>query len=319
MMSKNSLSMFFIAALLAGHLCGTAQAVPLARVVAVVNGDMITERELDKAVAPQLAKEGLNSAKPGDSGEIERIKKSVLDNMINEKVMLQAAQKQGISVSDDQVDAAFQGAMRDSQLSEEEFRRQIAAQGLNEEEFRARLRNGLISQSLVRRMVLNKVVVTRDEVDAYYREHSGAMPSGQVRIALLIYPSDVDAEDWARRIGSDRNRFLDAARKLTVGPNQEGGGDMGVMDVADLAPALRMAVSELKEGQVSPLFATQVSMAQICLLERIEGGNGDDSRAGPDDVTRARIEEVLAQPRLQARLADYLRELRSKALVDIRY
>ncbi len=319
MMIKNSLSIFFAAALLVGQLCGAAQAAPLARVVAVVNGDMITERELDKAVTPQLAKEGLNPANPGDAGEIEQIKKSVLDNMINEKVMLQAAQKLGISVSDEQVDAAFQGAMRDSQLSEAEFRRQIAAQGLNEEEFRERLRNGLISQSLVRRMVLNKVVVTRDEIDAYYREHSGVMPSGRVRIALLIYPSDVDAEDWARRIGNDKNKFLDAARKLTVGPNQEGGGDMGVMDVADLAPALRMAVSELKEGQVSPLFATQVSMAQICLLERAEGENDGGNVAGPDDATRARIEEVLAQPRLQARLADYLRDLRSKALVDIRY
>lgn len=319
MMIKNSLSMFFAAALLVGQLCGTAQAAPLARIVAVVNGDMITERELDKAVAPQLAKEGLNPAQPGDAGEIERIKKSVLDNMINEKVMLQAAQKLGISVSDEQVDAAFQGAMRDSQLSEAEFRRQIAAQGLNEQEFRERLRNGLISQSLVRRMVLNKVVVTRDEIDAYYREHSGSMPSGRVRIALLIYPSDVDAEDWARRIGNDKNKFLDAARKLTVGPNQEGGGDMGDMDVADLAPALRMAVSDLKEGQVSPLFATQVSMAQICLLERADGKNDDGNVAGPDDAARARIEEMLAQPRLQARLADYLRDLRSKALVDIRY
>lgn len=319
MMSRNSFSVLFAAALLAGQLYGAAQAVPLARVVAVVNGDMITERELDKAAAPQLAKEGLSPAKPGDAGEIDRIRKGVLDSMINEKIMLQAAQKLGITVSDEQVDAAFQGAMRDSQLSEEEFRRQIAAQGLNEEEFRERLRNGLVSQSLVRRMVLNKVVVTRDEVDAYYREHSGVMPSGRVRIALLIYPSDADAEGWARRIGNDRDRFLEAARKITVGPNQEGGGDMGFMDVADLAPALRMAVSELKEGQVSPLFATQVSQAQICLLDRAEGEDETGNSSGPDDATRARIEEVLAQPRLQARLADYLRELRSRALVDIRY
>lgn len=56
--------MLFAATLLAGQLYGTAQAVPLARVAAVVNGDMITERELNRAVAPQLAKDGLDSSNP---------------------------------------------------------------------------------------------------------------------------------------------------------------------------------------------------------------------------------------------------------------
>lgn len=41
-MIKNPLCMLFAATLLAGQLYGTAQAVPLARVAAVVNGDMIT-------------------------------------------------------------------------------------------------------------------------------------------------------------------------------------------------------------------------------------------------------------------------------------
>lgn len=317
-MIKNPLCMLFAATLLAGQLYGTAQAVPLARVAAVVNGDMITERELNRAVAPQLAKDGLDSSNPGDAGEIERIRKQVLENMINERILLQAAQKLGISISDEQVDAAFQGAIHDSQLTEEEFRKQIAAQGLSEDEFKERLRNGLVSQSLVRRMVLNKVVVTRNEIDAYYREHSGTMPSGRVRIALLIYPSDANAEKWAQSIGNDKNKFMEVAREITVGPNKEGGGDMGFMDVADLAPALRMAVSGLEEGQVSPLVSTQVNMAQICLLERAEGDGEDASIAELDEATRARIEEILAQPRLQARLEDYLRELRSKALVDIR-
>ena len=77
-MIKNPLCMLFAATLLAGQLYGTAQAVPLARVAAVVNGDMITERELNRAVAPQLAKDGLDSSNPGDAGEIERIRKQIL-------------------------------------------------------------------------------------------------------------------------------------------------------------------------------------------------------------------------------------------------
>ena len=188
---------------------------------------------------------------------------------------------------------------------------------MSEDEFKERLRNGLVSQSLVRRMVLNKVVVTRNEIDAYYREHSGTMPSGRVRIALLIYPSDANAEKWAQSIGNDKNKFMEVAREITVGPTRRawryglhgcGGSGSGVENGC-FRPGGGAGIS-------SGFHAGE--HGQICLLERAEGDGEDASIVELDEATRARIEEILAQPRLQARLEDYLRELRSKALVDIR-
>lgn len=66
-MSRNSFVSCLPLLCWAGQLYGAAQAVPLARGCRRRHGDMITERELDKAAAPQLAKEGLSPAKPGDA------------------------------------------------------------------------------------------------------------------------------------------------------------------------------------------------------------------------------------------------------------
>ena len=63
---------------------GPVHAAPLARVIAVVNGDMITARELDKAVAPEIAFKKLDPESPGDAAQIEALKRQTLEAMINQ-------------------------------------------------------------------------------------------------------------------------------------------------------------------------------------------------------------------------------------------
>lgn len=301
---------------------GSVHAAPLARVAAVVNGDMITARELDKAVAPEIAFKKLDPKSPGDAAQIEALKRQTLEAMINQKILMQEAQRQKISVSDAMIDQEMERFIADSQLSRNEFQRQLGQQGLTLDMMRDRLRSNIITQQLIGRMVINKVVVTDEEIAAYYREHLGNLPTGQVHIALLIYPADQDAKDWADRIASGNIGFADAARQVSVGPNAREGGDMGFMDLDDLAPVLRTAVETLKKGQVSGLFDMQLNKAQVWLIESATPeapAHGGVDGGQPDPATAARIEELLRTPRLEARFQEYTEQLRNRALVDIRY
>ena len=298
---------------------GPVHAAPLARVIAVVNGDMITARELDKAVAPEIAFKKLDPDSPGDAAQIEALKRQTLEAMINQKILMQEAQKRNISVSDDMVDQEMERFIADSQLSRDEFQRQLAQQGLSLDVMRDRLRANIITQQLIGRMVINKVVVTDEEIAAYYREHMLDLPTGQVHIALIIYPADQDAESWADRIVSGKVGFADAARQVSVGPNAQDGGDMGFMELDDLAPVLRTEVETLKKGQVSGLFDMQLNKAQVWLIDSVAPEAAAQSGDVPDEATAARIEEILRAPRLEARFQEYTEQLRNRALVDIRY
>lgn len=306
---------------LALALFGTApvHAVPLARVAAVVNGDMITARELDMAAAPEIAFKKLDPKNPGDAARIEALKRETLEAMINQKILMQEAQKRNISVSDEMVDQEMERFIADSQLSRDEFQRQLGQQGLTLDAMRDRLRSNIITQQLIGRMVINKVVVTDEEIAAYYREHMQDMPTGQVHIALLIYPADQNAQAWADRIASGAIGFADAARQVSVGPNAQEGGDMGFMELDDLAPVLRTEVETLKKGQVSGLFDMQLNKAQVWLIESAAPEASVESGDQPDEATAARIEELLRTPRLEARFQEYTEQLRNRALVDIRY
>ena len=207
-------------------------AAPVSRIVAVVNGDMITNRELEKALKPEFVGQQIDPAKNPSLAAM--VREAVLERMINEKILLQQAEKDGIKVTDEQVDKAFEQMVRDSQLSREEFLKQMAKEGLTEKQAREKARLSLITQRLMSRNVVSKVVVTEEEVNEYYRQNMAGFTTGRARVALLIYPVDVDAEKWAADIASGKVSFAEAARKVSVGPNPEGGGDMGDRELPDL-------------------------------------------------------------------------------------
>ncbi len=303
---------FACAALLMGF--APAGAAPVSRIAAVVNGDMITVRELDKQV--QNVIRHMNSRKQGY--DVRTVRAGVLDSMINEKLVVQQAAKEKIEVKDDEIDAFVEHMIKESNLDRDAFMKQIASEGLNMKSFREQARLHLLSQRLLARNVTGKVVVTEKEINEYYRRNMAGMASGRARVALLIYPADADADKWARDIASGKISFADAARRVSVGPNPAGGGDMGFVETSDMAPGLLQQISGMKKGQVSPVLNMGVSRAQVCLLDVEEGNAADMKDAKPDPATAKQIEQILREPRLKERFEQYRKELRNKALIDIR-
>ena len=291
-------------------------AVPVSRIAAVVNGDMITVRELDKALRTELAGQKVDPAKnPQMAAEV---RKAVLNRMINDKILIQEAAKEKIEVSDADVDAAIDRIVKDSQLSRDVFFKQMAKEGMSEKDFRDRLYVQLVSQRLMSRNVVNKVVVTEDEINDYYRKNMAGFASGRARVAMLIYPVDADAEKWARDIASGKVSFADAVRAVSIGPNPQEGGDLGFMALSDMAPGMMEQVSHMKKGDVSPLLSMNANKAQIALLDFEADEGAEHSDAVPDPGTASRIEQILRRPRLQERFEQYTAQLRDKALIDIR-
>ena len=291
-------------------------AAPVSRVVAVVNGDMITSRELDRALKPELVGQKIDPKKNPEMAAM--VRKAVLDRMINEKILLQQAAKDGIKVTDEQADANFEQGIQASQLGREQFLEQLAKEGVTEKYAREQARTQLIIQHLMSRNVVRKVVITEEEINDYYRKNMAGVASGRARVALLVYPVDVNAEQWAAYIASGKVSFAEAARKVSIGPNPEEGGDMGYMEVSDMAPGMAEIVSSMQKGSISPLIALNPNKVQISLIDFEEADQASMADAKPDAETALRIEDILRRPRVQERFQQYSSELRAKALVDIR-
>lgn len=289
---------------------------PLSRIVAVVNGDIITARELDKALQPELIGQQIDPKKSPDM--VAAVRKAVLESMVADKIMMQQADKQGISISDEEVDAALAQTIAESGMDKAAFFKEMAKTGVDEQGVRAQIRKGIATQRIMARNVVSKVVVTEDEVNEYYRANMAGVAAGSARVAMLVYPPTVDAQKLAADIASGKAAFDEVCRTVSVGPNAADGGDMGFVELSDMAPGMLDIVSRMKKGEISPLIDLGDAKAQLALLDVQEAEEADVSKAVPDAETAARIEQILRGPRVQARFQEYTAELRAKALVDIR-
>ena len=304
-------ALLFIFALLAPHAAHAAT--PLNSIAAVVNGEMITSFDLQAEMAPELLRMGLDPRKKDNSDRVRAVSRKVLDAMINNIILAQEAERLHMGASDSDVDEEIRQIMERNRLTPAEFQRQIQLQGVTEKAFRERIRRVILRKRLLSTMVGRKVVVTKDEIMAYYAEHKDMFKNNQsVRFSVLVYPPTADAEKTAARIKSGALRFDKVVRELSVGPKPQEGGDLGEMPWSSLDPAWRDRLSELAPGEVSDIFEVNGLKTQVRLAE-LSAGEGQSL-----DEAYEQIEAILREPKLQQRFVEYTAQLRKRAMIDIR-
>ena len=293
--------------------CVPAQAAPLGSVAAVVNGEMITRYDLDAEVEPEALRQGIDPRNPVNAAKLDQLRRQVLDRMINGIILTQEAKRMKVSVGDNEVDEEMQRFLSRSKLTPEEFQRQLQMQRTTEKAFKKRIYDSILRNRLLATMVGRKVIVTKEEIAAYYEQHHETFKSNQrARFAILVYPPNENAEKFASRIQSGATSFENVVRAVSVGPRAQDGGDVGAVDWTDLDPAWRERLSALSPGQVSPLFDLNGLKAQLKLLA-LESGSGQSlEEAAPQ------IERILREPKLQERFVEYNEQLRKRAVVEIR-
>lgn len=303
--------LFFILALLLPSAAHAAA--PLNSVAAVVNGEMITTFDLETEMAPELFRMGIDPGKTDKGDTVNAVSRRTLDNMINSILLTQEAQRLRIAATDSDIENELRQLMERSRLTPDEFQRQLQLQGITEQVFRERVRDGILRRRLLSTMVGRKVVVTKDEIAAYYDKHRDMFKNDQqVRFSVLVYPPDADAARTAARIKSGAVSFERTVREISVGPRADQGGDLGLIPWDDLDPAWRDQLAGLQPGQVSGLFEVNGLKTQVLLTE-LSAGDGQSLEEASEQ-----IETILREPKLQQRLEEYTMQLRKRAMIDIR-
>ncbi|MBO4318106.1 MAG: peptidylprolyl isomerase, partial [Mailhella sp.] len=233
--------------------------------------------------------------------------------MIDEILVRHAAQKNGITITPEQIDNEIKTRREEAGLSEEAFADLMKKQGMDDAKLRETVELSLMGQALVLREVFSKIVIPDSEIEQFYVQNGGVLTGPRIRIALIVYPDDETAGKMAKSAGKKLSNFNETAKEVSVGPNAEDGGDMGSMSLTDLAPAVRAAVTDVKAGKSTGIFSLEGQPAQAFVIERESGDN-----SGIDPEVRRNIENRLKSARVDEYLRTYLDQLREKALVTVR-
>src|SRR5262249_1009325 len=145
-----------VAAALLLALAVPARAQRLDGIAAVVDNEIILQSDVEEQLQLFIVQSGIDP----DSVAVDSLRKQVLDRLIEEKLIVSEADKQKITVSDDEVSREVEQAIDDARQrlgSEEAFQRQLRAEGLTEEKLRDRYRTDLRHQIIARRLVQKQI------------------------------------------------------------------------------------------------------------------------------------------------------------------
>ena len=294
--------------------------VPVDRIVAVVNDDVVTLAELNeraKGVAAQIRRSG------GQSIPEETLQRQVLERMVMDLVQTQLAKETGVRIDDATVDRTVQRIAEDNRLSLSDFRAALEREGVGFTRFREDLRGELAMARLREREVDNTIVVTDAEVDtelARAAREGAAELEFRLRHVLVMVPQQASPE----QVESRRRRavqaltelrraapFAEVAAAYSDAPDALQGGDLGWRAAGRLPPLFLDAVRALKPGGVTDVLRSANGFHLIRLEETRSAAKAAESVAqtrarhilirGREGLADTEIRERLA--RLRARVA----------------
>ncbi len=116
------------------------------RVVAVVNQEIITLSEVEKWIDP-LKEEIVAGDRLEKRGRVERLRRQVLDKLIEEKLIDQEVKKSGIKISSKEIEATLEEVRRRNAITQEALEKALAVEGLTLETIGSRSRRASSARS----------------------------------------------------------------------------------------------------------------------------------------------------------------------------
>ncbi|HYC47074.1 MAG TPA: peptidylprolyl isomerase [Burkholderiales bacterium] len=276
------------------------QPIVIDRIVAVVNEEAITARELEDRTnfaIQQLNKQGTT---PPPRSVIQR---QLLDRLISDRVQLQYARESGLKVDDQDLERAIQRIAEQNKISVQNLRATLERDGVPYAKFREDIRNEIIMTRLREREVENKIVVTESEIDALLSASANEeMRSDEVNLShiLVVVPENASPEQvQARRARAEEALaqvrkgvdFKQVAATFSEAPDALQGGLMGWRPGERLPTIFYDALRKMKPGDVSDILRSGNGFHIVRLNDR-RGGQATPV-AGPSNVQRTHVRHIL--------------------------
>lgn len=279
------------------------------KIVAVVNGEMVTLHELRMHTAAELSRRRMRPDDP-KTAEVQR---EVLDSIVNDILIRQEAKRYKVSVTPAEVDAEYKRAMTRSGRPPEKFEAELKEQGVSVEMFKARVHDNLLRQRMAGYMVARKVFVTPEEIADYYAKHPAEFAGEKTAdFSIMILPENVNAPDIYKKLQNGALVFEDVAREHSLDNSRQEGGRVAGVPWDRMMPQMQKILSSLQDGKYSPLMRTK---GGFVIIRR----NGvHDAKPLTLQEATPKIEEILRTPLLEERFKEFTSQLRSKAVIDIR-
>jgi len=292
-------------------------------IAAQVNGVEISNERFNAFYQEYRRPYGINVAGRGDHlDKLTRLRREAMDLMVEQELIRQAAEQQGIEVSSEEIDAAL-AEVSEPFKTPEEFNRRIESEGFTEDSYREHVARMIAAAKYLDGVRAGVATVSDEELETYYRDNELRLTLPEqvrVRHILLTWKPMGTTDDRAAirkqmapileqaRSGED---FAELARKHSDDSTAGQGGDTGFFHRGQMVPAFEAVAFALQPGEVSDPVETPFGVHILRLEERQE------ARLLPLDEVREQLREHIREEKMTAAVAEENNRLRQESEVAI--
>ena len=268
--------------------------------------------------------------------EISAGHKDLLRNLIDQQLLLSKGKDLGFNGETETIKRLDEIRKQYHLESMEELEKSAKEQGISFEDFKANIRNGAITQEVIRQEVGKRVQFTPGEAERYFEAHKKDYERPEsVTLAEILVSTGADsaatsaiggaAGDDQAKLAAAKSKaddleaklhaggdFAQLARTFSDGQTAAEGGDMGQYKRGELAKVIEDATFALKTGEYTEPIHTKQGYVILKVVQHVPGGV-----PAYKDVAD-QVQENFFSERMEPAMRGYLTELREQAFIDIK-
>jgi peptidyl-prolyl cis-trans isomerase SurA len=294
------------------------------RVVAIVNGEIITLSEVERRSPPLKAAIGIEDRLERKE-RVYEIFQQVLEKLIEERLIDQEARKSGFKVSSKEVEGAVEDIKRRNAINQEQLEKALAVEGLTFDAFKQEIEKKLVRTKLINFAIKVEPKAGEVELRDFYLKHSDRYRVNESyrpsHIMFLVPPEA--RPDQIRKIRRRCQEVLDRiqkgeefgqlARLYSEDPSSaKDGGDLGYFKRGELVPSLEKEATRLQVGELSGVIRTDMGFHILKLLDR-KGGTPP-----PFEEMREKVQADYYEKEMEKALQQLLTRLKEKSFIEIK-
>ena len=283
-------------------------------VAAKVNGETVSMTTLNTQLE-QLKKQYPTMFTGADGeGRLLDFKQRLLDNLINQKLIEQAAKDKGITVADADVQKQIdqlKGGFKD----QAQFEAALKSAGMTLDSLKEQVTQQLITTKLMATLASDQQV-TPAEIQAYYDKNKATFAQkAQKRASHILFKTTdkAKAEQVLKDLQANKIAFADAAKKYSIDTaTASKGGDLGWPGTTSYVPEFQAALDKLKKGQMTAALVQSQFGYHIILVT--------DARPAKQQTlseVTTQIQQIILQQRKADAYQKFLDSVRKSAKIVI--
>lgn len=295
-------------------------------VVAVVNDAIILNSELEARRIPILSEAQQITDPKERERRIAKLTSQVLDEMVNEELIVQAAESSKIEVESSEVQAALDEIKQQNNLDDAGLASALAGQGYTMANYKQELRRQLLRLRAVNTLVAPKVQIGDEDVRARYDQMARRTEQVQaVKLAHMLFRLPEHATE--QQIAEAKDKASKAIARVKAGEGfaqvaateseddstKATGGELGWFQRGSMAnPDWEPIVFAMEKGDVRGPVAGPQGF-HVFLVTEVKR-----SDLKPFPEMKEQLQRELRRREMDKQTQSWVEELRKKAYIDIK-